>query len=103
FDRHGNAYVTLALTGEVRKIAPDGTQTTNPFNTVVRVTPGGAVEVLLTAADGLDGPTAAAFGVRGDNQNLYVTNAAFPFFPGPDPRRPGIMRVHVGTPGKPRP
>jgi hypothetical protein len=31
FDRHGNAYVSLALTGEVRKIAPDGTQTTLAF------------------------------------------------------------------------
>lgn len=36
FDRHGNAYLSLALTGEVRKIAPDGTQT-----------------VLLTAAPGI--------------------------------------------------
>src|ERR687884_303240 len=31
FDRHGNAYISLALTGEVRKIAPDGTQTTLAF------------------------------------------------------------------------
>ena len=77
--------------------------TTDPFNTVVRVAPDGATTVLLTAADGLDGPTAAAFGVGNDNQNLYVTNAAFPFFPGPDPRRPSILRFNVGTPGKPRP
>jgi hypothetical protein len=26
FDRHGNAYLSMALTGEIRKIAPDGTQ-----------------------------------------------------------------------------
>lgn len=77
--------------------------TTDPFNTVVRITPDGAITVLLTAADGLDGPTAAAFGVGGDNKNLYVTNAAFPFFPGPNPRRPSILRYHVGIPGKPRP
>src|SRR5215212_6581451 len=31
FDRHGNAYLSLALTGELRKIAPDGTQTTLAF------------------------------------------------------------------------
>jgi len=31
FDRHGNAYVSLALTGEIRKLAPDGTQTTLAF------------------------------------------------------------------------
>jgi sugar lactone lactonase YvrE len=86
FDVHGNLYGT-----------------TDPFNTVVRVTPDGAITVLLTAADGLDGPTAAAFGVGGDNKNLYITNAAFPFFPGPDPRRPSILRYHVGIPGKPRP
>lgn len=76
--------------------------TSDPFNTVVRITPDGAITVLLTAADGLDGPTAAAFGVGNDNQNLYITNAAFPFFPGPDPRRPSILRFNVGVPGKPR-
>ncbi len=76
--------------------------TTDPFNTVVRISPAGVLEVLLTAADGLDGPTAAAFGVGNDNQNLYVTNAAFPFYPGPDPRRPSIIKLHVGTPGQPR-
>ncbi|HEY9405390.1 MAG TPA: hypothetical protein VIQ24_22260 [Pyrinomonadaceae bacterium] len=77
--------------------------TTDPFNTVVRVSPDGQTEVLLTAADGLDGPTAAAFGVGADRKNLYITNAAFPFFPGPDPRRPSLMRYHVGIAGKPRP
>ncbi|HEV2803105.1 MAG TPA: hypothetical protein VGW12_21740 [Pyrinomonadaceae bacterium] len=77
--------------------------TTDPFNTVVRVTPDGQIEVLLTAADGLDGPTAAAFGVRNDSKNLYITNAAFPFFPGPTPRRPSLLRFDVGIPGKPRP
>jgi hypothetical protein len=76
--------------------------TTDPFNTVVRISPDGILEVVLEAADGLDGPTAAAFGVGNDNKNLYITNAAFPFFPGPDPRRPSLMRLHVGTPGQPR-
>src|SRR5262249_13367792 len=28
FDHHGAAYVTLALTGEIRRVAPDGTQST---------------------------------------------------------------------------
>lgn len=77
--------------------------TTDPFNTVVRVSPDGHIEVLLTAADGLDGPTAVAFGVGADKKNLYITNAAFPFFPGPNPRRPSLMRYHVGIAGKPRP
>jgi sugar lactone lactonase YvrE len=77
--------------------------TTDPFNTVVRVSPDGQIEVLLTAADGLDGPTSTAFGVGADNKNLYITNAAFPFFPGPNPRRPSLMRYHIGIAGKPRP
>ena len=51
----------------------------------------------------VDGPTAAAFGVGADRENLYITNAAFPFFPGPNPRRPSLMRLHIGIPGKPRP
>ena len=77
--------------------------TTDPFNTVVRVAPDGTVTTLLTASDGLDGPTATAFGVGADRENLYITNAAFPFFPGPNPRRPSLMRLHIGVPGKPRP
>ena len=77
--------------------------TTDPFNTVARVAPDGMVTTLLTASDGLDGPTAAAFGVGDDRENLYITNAAFPFFPGPNPRRPSLMRLHIGIPGKPRP
>jgi len=77
--------------------------TTDPSNTVLRVSPKGTVDVLLTASDGLDGPTAASFGVGSDNTNLYVTNAAFPFFPGPDPRRPSLLRLSVEVPGKVRP
>lgn len=86
FDVHGNLYGT-----------------TDPFNTLVRVSPDGTQTVLLTAADGLDGPTSAAFGVGRNSRALYVTNAAFPFFPGPSPRRPSLMRLEVGVPGQPRP
>ena len=78
--------------------------TTDPFNTVVKIKRDGSIEVLLTAADGLDGPTSATFGVKGnDKKNLYITNAAFPFFPGPNPRRPSLLRFHVGIKGEPRP
>jgi hypothetical protein len=77
--------------------------TTDPFNTLVRVRPDGAVDVLLTAADGLDGPTSAAFGVGKDDKSLYITNAAFPFLTGPSPRRPSLMRLEWGIPGQPRP
>lgn len=76
--------------------------TTDPFNTVVRLDPDGTVETLLTLADGLDGPTSATFGRRGrERKNLYITNAAFPFLPGPTPRRPSLMRLRLGAPGAP--
>lgn len=86
FDKKGNLYGT-----------------TNFFNTVVRVTPDGMTETLLTVDDGLDGPSSAAFGVGNDKKNLYIANAAFPNFPGPNPRRPSLMKLHVGIPGTPRP
>jgi hypothetical protein len=72
---------------------------TDPFNTLLRIAPDGSVQTLLTAVDGLDGPTAAAFGHQGDRFRLYVTNAAFPFFPEPPPRRPSLMRVSLDVPG----
>lgn len=75
--------------------------TTDPFNTLVRVTPAGVIDVLLTAADGLDGPSSCAFGVHGgDKKNLYVNNAAFPFFS--LTHAPKILRVDIGIKGAPR-
>lgn len=83
FDAHGDLYAT-----------------TNPFNTVLRVAPDGAVTTLLTAADGLDGPTSVAFGrSRGDKFNLYICNAAFPFFS--LTHRPSLMKLHLDVPGAP--
>ncbi|MFL6195522.1 MAG: SMP-30/gluconolactonase/LRE family protein [Thermoanaerobaculia bacterium] len=83
FDVHGSLYCT-----------------TDPFRTVIRVDPDGSSEILLTAADGLDGPTATAFGVHGDDRfNLYITNAAFPFFS--ETHQPSLMRVHLGVVGAP--
>jgi sugar lactone lactonase YvrE len=75
--------------------------TTDPTNQVIRIAPGGtAGEVLLDAADLLDGPTSVAFGRRGGNRkNLYVTNAAFPVFT--DTFRPSLMRVRLDVPGAP--
>lgn len=74
--------------------------TTDPTNLLVRLDPDGTTEILLTAADGLDGPTAATFGRTGhDRFNLYVTNAAFPFFS--LTHRPSLMRLHLEVPGAP--
>lgn len=73
---------------------------TGPTNTLLRIDPDGSTEILLTAADGLDGPTAAAFGRRGrDRFNLYIANASFPFLP--SAQRPSVMSLHLGTPGAP--
>jgi sugar lactone lactonase YvrE len=78
---------------------------TNFAQTVERVTPDGRIETRLQLADGLDGPSSGAFGVGRDNKNLYIANAAFSFAPPPTPtpRRPSVMRLHVGIPGQPRP
>ena len=77
--------------------------TTDPSNKVVRIAADGTMDVLLTVDDGLDGPTATAFGVGSDKTRLYVTNAAFPFFDVPPPRRPSLLRIDVGVPSKTRP
>ena len=74
--------------------------TTAITNTLVRIDPDGTTEVLLTAADGLDIPTAAAFGRRGHGRfALYITNAAF--FIDPAVAKPSLMRLHLGVPGAP--
>ncbi len=74
--------------------------TTDPTNTLVRLDPDGTNEILLAAADGLDGPTSATFGRRGRNRkNLYITNAAFPFYT--TTFRPSLMRLRLRIPGAP--
>lgn len=73
---------------------------TSFFNTVVRIDRDGTSEILLTGDDLLDGPTSLAFGRRGSNRrNLYITNAAYPFFT--DTFRPSLMRTRVSVPGAP--
>ena len=120
----GNFYVSNPGTGNILKISlePNGTAGparihaqapcddfafdvfgnlycgTDPFNTVLRVFPDGGVETLLDINDGLDGPTAVAFG-RTQNEifDIYITNAAFPFFP--NQQTPTLMRYRVYAPG----
>lgn len=83
FDVHGSIYCT-----------------TDPSNTLVRLDPDGTTEILLTAADGIDGSTSATFGRRGRNRkNLYITNAAFPFLT--TTFRPSLMRLRLAVPGAP--
>lgn len=75
--------------------------TTNPFQTVIRIDPDGTQEVVFTAEDGLDGPTAATFGRQGDLHTLYIVNAAFPFFPGTG-HGPSVLQAQMPFPGYPR-
>lgn len=73
---------------------------TGPANQLVRIDRDGSTHVLLTAADGLDGPTDVTFGRHGvDRFNLYISNAAFPFLP--SALRPSVLRLPVGVPGAP--
>jgi sugar lactone lactonase YvrE len=73
--------------------------TTDPANRLTRTSADGrTTEILLDASDLLDGPTAVAFGRRGfDRLELYIANAAFPFFT--TTFRPSLMRVFIGVPG----
>jgi sugar lactone lactonase YvrE len=82
FDVHGNLYCG-----------------TDPFDTVVRIAPEGSVETILTAADGLDGPTAILFGEKNEGFDLFITNAAFPFFQVPPPRLPSLLRLRLDIHG----
>ncbi|MGH1343540.1 MAG: hypothetical protein ACRBN8_18430 [Nannocystales bacterium] len=68
--------------------------TTDPFQTVVSISKYGEVETILDASDGLDGPTAAAFGRGLDAKTLYISNAAFPFFPGTG-NGPSLMSIQT--------
>jgi sugar lactone lactonase YvrE len=50
----------------------------NPPSRLVRVTPAGGVTTVATAADGLDNPSAVAFGtLRAERHLLYITSAAY--------------------------
>ena len=74
--------------------------TTDPANRLLRVAPDGSTQIVLGPGDLLDGPTDAAFGRRGDNRfDLYISNAAFPFFT--TMNRPSLMRLRVDVPGAP--
>lgn len=82
FDAAGNLYFATVGEYTVECVAPDGT-----------------ITVLLAQRDGLDMPSAVAFGVTDtDHTALYVTNAAFYTPPGKTPRA-SLMRYEVGIAG----
>ena len=62
---------------------------------------GGSIEVLATAADGLDEPASLAFGTgKGNRKSIYFTNFAFLQNGGAGP---SVMKIGVGVPGLPLP
>lgn len=69
--------------------------TTDPTNLVVLIRPDGKNETLLTDKDGLDGPTDTV--LSRDGNDLYITNASFPFFP-TSRQRPSLMVYHLNLP-----
>ena len=81
FDARGTVYVAANAANELLRLAPDG----------------GRAVVATRARDGLDNPSAVAFGVGAHRTDLYIANAAY-FSPAP---RPSVQRLHVGTPGAP--
>jgi sugar lactone lactonase YvrE len=74
--------------------------TTDPFETVELIHHDGSVDVIWDAEDGLDGPTSAMFGRGTDSTTLYISNAAFPFFPTTG-NGPSVLKAQVGIPGYP--
>ena len=77
FDRAGNTFISLALTGEIRKIAPDGTQSTFvQFPIGPPLTPCGA---FLNAVTGIT--------IDPRNDTLYASVVAC------DPAFRGVWRV----------
>ncbi len=82
FDERGNLYTT-----------------TVDQNTVNQISPSGESRVLLIKADGLDQPTAVAFGTgAGDTTKLYVTNASF-YTPTGQTSRASLLRTDMGITG----
>jgi len=72
--------------------------TSDPFETVTRISPAGVETVLLTGTDGLDGPTSTYFGFGEEGRTLYITNGAFPFFPGTG-NGPSLVKVRLDVTG----
>ena len=82
-DTHGNVYCAV-----------------NGQNMLVTVRVDGSIDVLATAADGLDQPSSVAFGTGArDHRTLFVVNFAVAS-PAPTP---GVLKLTVGVAGQPLP
>ena len=86
-DVDGNVYALLVLQDKIVRINPDD----------------GSVEVLLTAADGLNNPSSIAFGTgKGDRQSIFFVNYAL-FPDGPDSLGTAVLKWDVDVAGLPLP
>jgi sugar lactone lactonase YvrE len=87
-DVHGNVYVAVISQ-----------------STVVRVSPGGAIDLIADASDGLDWATSLAFGTgKGTRQTLYAVNFAIgELFGSPPGAGPALLAIDAGVPGQPLP
>ena len=73
--------------------------TTDPFETVTKISPAGIETVLLNAADGLDTPTSTYFGFGPEGKTLYVTNAGPYFAPPGTGYGPSLLKVQLNVTG----
>jgi sugar lactone lactonase YvrE len=83
FDTHGNLYVALALSNQISKLAPNGTELTR-----FQSAPGDAIP--------LDAPAAIAFDSR-TKSLLIVNHAIF----SANPAHFAVLRMFVDNPGNP--
>ena len=86
-DVHGGIYVALITA-----------------STIVKVSPGGAVDV-VAAGDPLDWASSLAFGTgRGQRKTLFAVNFSIgEMFGAPPGSGPGVLKMNAGVPGMPLP
>jgi putative intracellular protease/amidase/sugar lactone lactonase YvrE len=74
--------------------------TTHVYNSVIRISPDKEITTIATAAQGVAGSTALAFGKNDDRTSIYVTTNGGMSFPLPTGVAPAqVVRLEVGIPG----
>jgi putative intracellular protease/amidase/sugar lactone lactonase YvrE len=74
--------------------------TTHVYNSVIRISPAKEITTIATAAEGVTGSTALAFGQNDDRTSIYVTTNGGMSLPLPTGVAPAkVVRLEVGIPG----
>jgi sugar lactone lactonase YvrE len=74
--------------------------TTHVYNSVIRISPAKQIVTLATAAQGVTGSTALAFGRIDDRTSVYITTNGGMSLPLPTGVAPAkVVRLEVGIPG----